>query len=147
MSVTLKQGTGYDAPWVVFYGDSASEVLANMRDFASKGGFDAVRGAAGEFQGRSPSAVEVIQEAFPGAVVVDGPGYEPGPSQGDYGPPSGGYQQQGYQQQGNLNPQCTTCGGATEFKSGVGAKGPWSAYFCLATSRAPKEQKHKPIWS
>lgn len=174
-SVTLKAGTGFDSPWIVFYGETAQEIIGHVKDFAAGGGFGIVRGAAAEFQGTDfpqASGEALLQAAFPGAVgvPVSGPPEPPSDGYGDYPVQTGGAQQipvpptasgyqpqpryvqpgQAYQQgqpQADLNPPCQTCGGPTKFKSGTGNKGPWSAYFCINTERAPRDAQHKPAWN
>jgi hypothetical protein len=49
----------------------------------------------------------------------------------------------GGQQQGSANPPCPTCGGPTQYKDGVSAKGKWAAYLCTT---APRGQKHEAVW-
>lgn len=43
-------------------------------------------------------------------------------------------------------PVCNDCGGPMEHKTGTGKKGPWSGWFCVNTSNAPRAQQHSPIW-
>jgi hypothetical protein len=163
---TLKGGPGYEAPWIVIHGESATDALNTLMDLIDQMGFAAVKGAAAEFQAASGvrlSVSQIVADAFPGsehvydeaapaqrttgpASVPVGPtvaGYQPMPYQVNPGQPY----QQSAPPQGDLNPLCTTCQGPTVFKSGTGQKGPWSGYFCAATQNGPKELRHKPSWN
>jgi len=46
-----------------------------------------------------------------------------------------------------IAPVCPDCGGPTEHKTGKKDNGgSWAGWFCIATAKAPKNLRHKPIW-
>jgi hypothetical protein len=115
VTITLKAGTGFDAPWIVIHGDDVTEAGALLQELRSRGVFAAVRAAGIEFAsaelGREAQAVNNVQRSMGGQVT----GYQHEASQGsqessyrppyqDAGPetryPQGGSQQlpQGYEQ-------------------------------------------------
>lgn len=70
LSITLKAGTGYGAPWVVLHAQSVFEAGEMLEELRLSGALTAVREAAREFQAATPSmeqAVQTVQRTFPGA--------------------------------------------------------------------------------
>lgn len=117
VSVTLKGGPGYDAPWIVFKGDTVDDVSKQVK--AARGGvFAGVKAAAAEFQSATPAtaaeAVRNIQAAMPGSEVIaveDNEGQELGD---------------------DINPVCSKCDGTAEWREGNSPKsGPYSGWYCL----------------
>ena len=124
VSVTLKAGAGYDAPWIVFRASSAGEVASMMREaFSNDQLHEVVLKAAQLFRMPQPTP----QAAPP----------QPQPQQNH-----GGW---------NSAPQAAppgmdapTCPHGTRiYKSGTSARGNWSGWFCPAG----RESGCKPIWN
>lgn len=116
LTVTLKAGTGYDAPWLVFHTSSVPEALEALQhsdldelmDLTARKGKDLAKAFGGSQMAAKPSAgggwgnkTSTAQSTPAGAVEWDA-------DEGEY-----------------------TCahGGATQVK-GESAKGPWTGYFC-----------------
>lgn len=70
ISVTVKGGPEYDAPWVVFKG-TVDEVGKSLADFRNRGLFGAVKAATAEFREApvttTAQAVKNVQAAIPGS--------------------------------------------------------------------------------
>jgi hypothetical protein len=128
--LTFKQGTGYDAPWVVIHGDSVAEASLLLEQVRTTGVFAGVRGAAAEFASpvSETEAVATVTNAFPGSTVVTPPVMATGPPA----------------QSASMDPRCPDCGGAMQFKSGTGATGsPYRGWFC---DNKPRGGKGHVIW-
>jgi hypothetical protein len=70
ISVTIKAGPEYDAPWVVFKGH-VDQVGASLAEFRNKGLFGSVKAASAEFKAApvkdAAQAVKALNEAGMGA--------------------------------------------------------------------------------
>lgn len=156
--VTLKGGGGYEAPWIVIHAESVDEMATIMSEVTETGLTVAVKGLADQFRtvmtgnpqavaSAALGAVEISAPAMSGQPVVPGPGAPAGNGVGNYPAPSQPQFAPGQPQQlpPGLNPPCPTCGGPTQFKSGIGSRGEWKGYFCV---NAPKNAnpKHDVTW-
>lgn len=145
ITVTLKGGPGYEAPWIVVKADSVNEISSILGELASVGAFEATQTLAHEFRNAkvvtSEAAVATIQDAIPGSEVVREEA-RPTSAQAASSPtpattqpavpatPSSTSVQQS-------TPPCETCGGATTYRSGNHpTNGPWEAYFCNTGDRS-----------
>jgi hypothetical protein len=101
VSITLKGGPEYDAPWLVIKGDTVDEVGETLKDVRVKGVLAAIQAAGLEFKAQKEDgiAVRVIQQANPGAQVVSSQELPP-----------------------DLRPKCETCGAPGVEKSGHSTK-------------------------
>lgn len=121
--VTLKGGTGYDAPWIVIHAEDASEALAQLD------------GTLAELMQKTAQ----VARYFHGQLELSKP---------PQGGQNGGYQNQ--QQSGGQagrppnasqppNGQAEYCAhGPMQFKSGVNGQGKaWSGHFCPQPKDAP----------
>src|SRR5215467_2877518 len=103
ISVTLKGGAGYEAPWIVLYGDTPEELVEMIKGVKDAGLDLAVRIAAQAFQTVVTGSPLAAAEAHLETGLVDKPAGPPWPVGGDQQLPPG------------LNPPCKTCGGPTKF--------------------------------
>jgi len=125
VSVTLKAGAGYDAPWIVFRASSAGEVAAMMRDaFSDAQLHEVVLRAAQLF--RMPQPAPQAAPPQPQAQQNSG-GWQSSPQ--NSAPP------------GMDAPTCPH--GPRIYRSGTSARGNWSAWFCPAG----RESGCKPMWN
>lgn len=162
ISVTLKGGPGYDAPWIVLRADSGTEMVALIQEIRDTNLDVAVRAASTFFQqvatGSPQAAAEALLGATPlpdsapvpgpapansGLPVTPGPGALPGNGVGNYPsntPPPPPPQQLPQA----LQPNCKTCGGPTVFKADTKSNPPaWKGWFCAT---APRGVKHEVSW-
>jgi len=116
ISVTVKAGPGYDAPWVVFKG-TVDEVGKSLAEFRNKGLFGIVKAASAEF-GEAPvtttaQAVANLNAAGMGAQELPA----------------------------SVLPSCPECGAPGVTKTGHSSKKnqDYTGVFCS------KNQDHKPI--
>jgi hypothetical protein len=116
ISVTVKAGPEYDAPWVVFKG-SVEEVGAALANFRQAGLFGSVKAASAEFKAApvkdAAQAVKALNDAGMGAQEL---------------PKS-------------MLPKCPECGADGERKAAHSDKKnrDYEGIFCT------KDQNHKPI--
>lgn len=124
--LTFKQGTGFDAPWVVIHADTVDEASSLLQEVRTKGVFPGVRSAAAEFQAITPTegeAVTTITNAFPGSTVTSAPAPATAPA--------------------SVDPRCPDCGGSMTYKSGSGKNGPYQGWFC---NTKPRGANGHVIW-
>lgn len=122
VSVTLKAGAGYDAPWIVFRASSAGEVASMMREaFSNDQLHEVVLKAAQLFRMPQPTP-----QAAPPQPQQSHGGWQSSPQAA---PP------------GMDAPTCPH--GTRIYKSGTSARGNWSGWFCPAG----RESGCKPIWN
>lgn len=127
VSVTLKAGAGYDAPWIVFRASSAGEVASMMRDaFSDAQLHEVVLRAAQLFRMPQP-APQAAPQAAPPQPQQNSGGWQSAPQNST--PP------------GMDAPTCPH--GPRIYKSGTSARGNWSAWFCPAG----RESGCKPMWN
>ena len=124
LTITLKGGAGFDAPWIVIYADDAADGLAQMQDENLKKLMDIVKRAGQHFSGGSGNSGRPAQtqQSTPQA-------------QNNSKPP----------QQSAPNGETRQCAhGEMTFRSGVSQKTgkPWKAFFCPA----PKGQQCDAQW-
>jgi hypothetical protein len=116
VSVTIKAGPEYDAPWVTFKG-AVGEVGDALARFRQMGLFGSVKAASAEFAAApvtdAAGAVKVLNEAGMGAQVLPG----------------------------SMAPKCPECGADGVRKTGHSAKRKrdYEGVFCS------RDTKHKPI--
>lgn len=116
ISVTVKGGPEYDAPWVVFKG-TVDEVGQSLATFRNLGLFGAVKAATAEFKAApvtsTAQAVKNVQAAIPGSQELPA----------------------------SVLPKCPECGADGVEKSGHSTKKnqDYTGVFCS------KNQDHKPI--
>lgn len=127
--VTLKGGPGYDAPWLVFHGNTVAEALDTVSAAEASGLMVAVGKAAEAFRthanvggvlGASPVSPAPQQQAAPAA-----------PQSAPQGPP------------GATSPTCPH-GVKTYKTSKPGAAKAWKAWMCPAPQGTPDQCK--PEW-
>jgi hypothetical protein len=126
LSVTLKGGKGYEAPWIVFKGNSVDEVMVELEKLQN--------------DNTLLRATAIVAWQFQG-YVMSASG-EPQPTQRQQAPTATDqWQPPPQQQSATPGPQrfCQECGGATEYREGTNAKGHWKGFFCA-------NDKHKPQW-
>lgn len=118
IKVTLKQGTGYDAPWITVDGADPNEVNTRLRALMEAGVLETVAEVAGTFR-----ATALANSAPPQNSVA--PVQQAGPTQqGGWGGQQNQQQAPAPQQQYNgggakLHPeghQCDACGTVLQFK-------------------------------
>ena len=115
ISVTVKGGPEYDAPWVVFKG-TVDEVGKSLATFRNLGLFGAVKAATAEFREApvtsTAQAVRNVQAVIPGSQELPA----------------------------SVLPKCSQCGADGAERSGTNSKGKsYTGVFCS------KNQDHKPI--
>lgn len=112
MTVTLKGGAGFDAPWIVIHAADAADALAQMQDAKLKELMDVVKRAGSHFSGGQGNA------GRPAAQQSSKPPQQQAPS-GDA-------------------PKCEH--GEMVFRSGVSQKTgkTWKAHFCPQPKGAPQ---------
>lgn len=106
--ITLKGGAGYDAPWIVIHGETASEAGAILEQLRELEAFEVVQQAAAEFAAErvksNAEAVANVQAAMPGSQVI---GQQPNNwPQGSIGAQYGGQQLPQQFQPGGNPPYC-----------------------------------------
>lgn len=140
LSVTLKGGKGYQAPWIVLYGNSVEEMLGQVSNPALRELIDRTAEVGQYFAGKEPLA--------PARSNNSGGGYNNGGgnrggygNRGNYGNRGGnnGAPQQEYPVEYDQFGQ-PICPPGWEQRSGFKNGKPWSAYF------PPKGQNYIPIW-
>lgn len=89
ISVTLKGGTGYDAPWIVVKGTSVQEALDTLNEIREKGLMDVTAKAAGMFQGYVGGASHAAGAGASQGTGQQGGGYSQRPPAQPSGPPPG----------------------------------------------------------
>ena len=133
LKVTLKAGTGYDAPWITVEADSPDELNRRLDALGQSGALGQAAAVGVEFAAAFNAAAGL------GAKPVQTEGTQQKAAWG------GGQQQNTQPQQqdgGGPAPQCQH--GARVFKSGNGKKGPWSAWMCPARQGDPS--RCEPQW-
>jgi len=121
ISITFKEGVGFDAPWVVIKAQTVEEASAILQEIRTKGVFQGVKAAAREFQAASPGnitqAVRNVVAAIPGSQEQKLPD--------------------------SATPVCTGCAVSAQWKEGVSKQGtPYSGWYCLNKSC---DQFWKPV--
>jgi hypothetical protein len=137
VTVTLKAGTGYEAPWIVIHASDVTDALKQVDtgDFASLAERTV---AAAEFF----RAAHNVKTGLPPAA----PAQPAGPSWSGGGASTaqttgGGWSQQGSQQ--SAAPAAAPAAGkscvhgAMVYREGTSAKGPWKAWFCGTPKGTP----------
>jgi hypothetical protein len=141
ITVTVKGGAGFEAPWIVLRADTPGEMMALIGQVGDMGVDMAVRVLSQRFRAVATGTPEqAAQAALGGEVIIDEPAPPPPPQPqpGGFAPPPG------YGPPPNLNPPCKTCGGPTVFKQDTKANPPaWKGYFC---QNAPRGVKHDVNW-
>jgi hypothetical protein len=126
LSVTLKGGKGYEAPWIVFKGTTVEEVHEELRKL--QGNPDLLQATA------------IVAANFQGYVMSES-GRQETTNPENINPT---YTQQGtHAQTQPAAPEsrfCGQCGTQMVYKEGNNAKGHWKGYFCPANS------KHQVQW-
>lgn len=115
LTVTLKGGAGYDAPWIVIYADDAADALTQLRDPNIVELMDVVKKAGAHFSsGEAPKAAS--QKPQQAAQL------RPGQPQGSTQPSNG------------ESRYCTH--GEMTYREGVSKAGkPYRAFFCPSRDR------------
>ena len=130
VSVTLKAGKEFDAPWIVIHADSPTAAL-NQIDTGDFGALVERAVAASEFFIGTRNG----KRGFPSAsqqVTTEQPAQQQSPAPQP--------QAQAAPQQGGQGPAPTCKHGARTFKSGTGRNGrEWKAWFCPAPKGAPDQ--------
>src|SRR6185312_6184083 len=108
ISITFKEGVGFDAPWVVIKAQTVEEASAILQEIRTKGVFQGVKAAAREFQAASPGnitqAVRNVVAAIPGSQEQKLPD--------------------------SATPSCSECSEAAQWKEGVSKQGtPYSGWY------------------
>lgn len=115
---TFKEGTGYDAAWIVVEAASAVEYSNLIHRLRQLDAFEGTKAVAALFRGETVQAADpleaaaaVVRNAFPGATEV----------QPASGPP----------EQTDSKP-CEKCGQSAQYREGTGKNGPYKGYACTA---------------
>lgn len=132
ISVTLKGGKGFEAPWIVVRGESAGHVKELLNDVWRTNLGGAVIATANTFQqeyasDQTANPVQAVTKALDGAVVSETP-TSPAPSASA---PQG--------QAAAPGPAPTCPHGERVYREGTGAKGKWRAWFCPAPKGTPDQ--------
>jgi hypothetical protein len=147
LSITVKAGSNSGDPWVVIHAGSVDEAHSLISELLAKGVLAGVRQLSDGFHQPNATpqqAVAQVMQTFPGAQVVSDTG---GMWAGTNATPQ--QPANGYVAQPNVSQQlpaaqgvpCSTCGGPTQFKSGVSSKGKaYKGHFCL------NDRDHAPVW-
>lgn len=114
---TIKQGTGYDAPWIVVSGDTVEEANALLVSLSTTNAYHEVSQAAALFQGSGTAAVLTVPQPVPTAPAPVYPTAAPAVP----APPV---------PQASANPQQFCPHGQRTRKTGTSSRGPWTAFFC-----------------
>jgi hypothetical protein len=135
ISVTLKGGPGYDAPWIVVKGNT-TEVDDALTELRKKGAFPAVQTLANEFRNAPvvtvEDAVKAVREAVPGSAEL--PWKDAGPTMDTPPAPRG---QQASTPPAQSGPQCEKCGEPSIYREGNSPKsGPWAGDFCTSGDKS-----------
>lgn len=120
ISITLKGGTGFDAPWIVVKGTSPEEALEILNKVRELGLMDTTAKAAAMFQGH-----------------VGGGSGGSGVRQGQGGNRAGGQNAKPATPPGVAAKSCSH--GEMVYRTGNGAKGPWQAFFCPTPKGTPNQ--------
>ena len=116
LTVTLKGGAGYDAPWIVIYADDAADALTQLRDPNIVELMDVVKKAGAHFSGGE--ATKAASQKPPAQTAQLRPGQPQGSTQ-----PSNGE-----------NRYCSH--GEMTYREGVSKAGkPYRAFFCPSRDR------------
>lgn len=124
VTVTLKAGQGFEAPWIVIHADNADDALEQINSGSFATLAERTVAAADFFR-----AAHNVKTGLGKESVQQQPAQQAGPA----------WSQQGSQQapaQGGAK-QCIH--GDMVFRSGTSGKGPWKGYFCPL----PKERKQE----
>jgi hypothetical protein len=130
--VTLKAGTGYDAPWVTIGADTVEEVSNLLITATEQDLFELVVQASQNLLGKQA----VFNLAKPAAAV------HPSAQALAAVNPIAAVQVAQAAARPAADPSVTTCvHGQRVFREGVGNKGPWSAWFCPTEKGDPTKCK------
>ena len=130
LTVTLKAGTGYDAPWLVFHANSVAEALESLKhedldelmDLTARKGKELAKAFGGSAGFSKPAAAASTGFKKPAAKKYsDGPVYD------------------------EDTDTCLCEHGPMTWKTGKSGKGPWYAYMCPAAQNDPS--KCEPAWA
>lgn len=117
-------------------GDTVEEFKANLRDAVTLEALDYAKAlqehAHGQQQPTTAQAVANVQAAFPGAQVVE---ERPAPQ------PVQQFPSVAPTAQGGPDPKMVCKHGARVQRTGVSARGPWTAYFCPTPKGTPDQCK------
>lgn len=140
VQVNIKSGEGYDATLVNVYAKTPEELVALLEAVKTHAPLIAeAKGAVAFAHGIEVKQGSVVSQQEPPAQTYQQAPQEP--QQSNWGAP----QQSGppqWSQPASAAPSCRH--GERVFKSGTGAKGPWSAHFCPSKNR---NDQCDPIWS
>lgn len=136
LTVTLKAGGGYEAPWLVIRADTP-EQLTQRLDAVIEKGIDAAvilaaQSLAREWGGNTAPAVSGqanVESTLGGQVVQDTPGFTSAPQQPAAPAPAA--------PSGGLAPICQH--GAMNYKSGEKNGRTWQAYMCPTPKGTPDQ--------
>lgn len=150
VSVNFKPSAGYDAPMLTLRGDNPYEAKANVEGTAGSGLLEAIAALDAQFKaaygspsggaqnvqnvlGGTPVAAPAPVAAQPQAPAQDQWAAQPAPQWGAQGPAQAPAQAPAPAPQSAAAsagaPFIPAFGMAATFRSGQGARGPWSAYF------------------
>lgn len=133
--VTIKAGTGFDAPWVVFHAANNAEAADLLGAAQATGLFALVAEASKSLQGQF-NVGQILGGRPVQAPAAAEQGWNAGP------PQQAPVQQQQPQAQngpppGHNPPSCPH--GVKQYITKVGAKGPWHAWGCPAPKNDPSQ--------
>lgn len=128
VTVTLKAGTGFEAPWIVIHAADTKDALAQI-DTGDFGSLAERTVAAAEFFRAAHNVKTGLPPTPPPAPAQsDGPSWsQPNPTDPPPAPPQG--------------KMCSH--GAMVYREGSSARGPWKGYFC-PLPQARKVEQCKP---
>lgn len=112
ITATLKGGAGFEAPWIVVHGETVNEVSDVLQAIMSANLLSEVADAAKAFRAASGQPAAAPAQRRPAAQNAA---------------PTGG------------GKQCAH--GEMVFRTGQGAKGPWSGHFCPTPKGTPDQCK------
>lgn len=125
LTVTLKAGTGYDAPWLVFHANSVSEALEALQDEQLD-----------ELMDLTARKGKELAKAFGGSAGFSKPA----------GSTSSGYKKPAAKQAVSEPDEAPECDhGERNWVTGRSAKGPWYAWMCPADKN--DRSKCDPMWA
>lgn len=126
LTVTLKAGTGYDAPWLVFHANSVDEALESLQ-----------HDKLDELMDLTARKGKELAKAFGGSQGFSKPAASSG---GGWKKPA---VKQAVSEPDEEGPECDH--GVRNWVTGRSAKGPWQAWMCPAEKN--DRTKCDPIWA
>lgn len=125
LTVTLKAGTGYDAPWLVFHANSVEEALESLQ-----------HDQLDELMDLTARKGKELAKAFGGSTGYSKPA----------GSTSSGYKKPAAKQAVSEPDEAPECDhGERNWVTGRSAKGPWYAWMCPADKN--DRSKCDPMWA